>query len=170
MAKKTNNGNDNYDIFCSFCGRYKDEVGKMIAGPNGIFICEDCIDICNKIILEDLIEEEDLENILKSATDDEIKIVYSDGSYGRYFVHQSSSGNRVVFYGGEKDIDSVTSNAKHLYICNKEIPRYAYYINDGVGKYIWRDIVKESEISQDSDIYNRTYANGAIYITPNINF
>ena len=62
MAKKTRN--DDYDIFCSFCGRYKDEVGKLIAGPNGIFICEDCIDICNKIILEDLIEEEDLENIL----------------------------------------------------------------------------------------------------------
>lgn len=62
MAKKTTN--DDYDIFCSFCGRYKDEVGKLIAGPNGIFICEDCIDICNKIILEDLIEEEDLENIL----------------------------------------------------------------------------------------------------------
>ena len=47
MAKKTTN--DNYDIFCSFCNRYKDEVGKLIAGPNGIFICEDCIDICNKI-------------------------------------------------------------------------------------------------------------------------
>ena len=62
MAKKTTN--DDYDIFCSFCGRYKDEVGKLIAGPNGIFICEDCIDICNKIILEDLIEEEDLESIL----------------------------------------------------------------------------------------------------------
>ena len=111
-----------------------------------------------------------LEQSFNWTTDDEIKIVYSDGSYGRYYVHQSSSGNRVVFYGGEKDIESVTSNAKHLYICNKEIPRYAYYINDGVGKYIWRDIVKESEISQDSDIYNRTYANGAIYITPNINF
>ena len=62
MAKRTTN--DDYDIFCSFCGRYKDEVGKLIAGPNGIFICEDCIDICNKIILEDIIEEEDLENIL----------------------------------------------------------------------------------------------------------
>ena len=62
MAKRTTN--DDYDIFCSFCGRYKDEVGKLIAGPNGIFICEDCIDICNKIILEDLIEEEDLEDIL----------------------------------------------------------------------------------------------------------
>ena len=46
MAKRTTN--DDYDIFCSFCGRYKDEVGKMIAGPNGIFICEDCIDVCNR--------------------------------------------------------------------------------------------------------------------------
>ncbi len=59
MAKKTNSGNDNYDIFCSFCGRYKDEVGKMIAGPNGIFICEDCIDVCNKVILEDLMSEDE---------------------------------------------------------------------------------------------------------------
>jgi len=59
MAKKTNNGNDNYDIFCSFCGRYKDEVGKMIAGPNGIFICEDCIDVCNKVILEDIMMEDE---------------------------------------------------------------------------------------------------------------
>ena len=66
MTKKTTN--DEYDIFCSFCGRYKDEVGKMIAGPNGIFICEDCIDVCNKIILEDLMTDED--NI---AVDEEIK-------------------------------------------------------------------------------------------------
>ncbi|MBR6614174.1 MAG: ATP-dependent Clp protease ATP-binding subunit ClpX [Clostridia bacterium] len=63
MAKKTNNGNNDYDIFCSFCGRFKDEVGKMIAGPNGIFICEDCIDVCNKVILEDLMlgEQEEME-------------------------------------------------------------------------------------------------------------
>ena len=71
MAKKTTN--DDYDIFCSFCGRYKDEVGKLIAGPNGIFICEDCIDICNKIILEDLIQEEDLENIILEENENKIK-------------------------------------------------------------------------------------------------
>ena len=64
MAKKTTNN----DIFCSFCGRYKDEVGKIIAGPNGIFICEDCIDICNRIILEDIIDEEDLDEVLAEET------------------------------------------------------------------------------------------------------
>ena len=69
MAKKTNNE----DIFCSFCGRYKDEVGKMIAGPNGIFICEDCVDICNKIILEDIIDEEELEDIMAEGEENKKK-------------------------------------------------------------------------------------------------
>ena len=58
MPRKTKN--DSKDVFCSFCGRFKDEVGKIIAGPNGIFICEDCIDLCNKVILEDIMLEEDL--------------------------------------------------------------------------------------------------------------
>ena len=57
MAKKTTHNTN--DIFCSFCGRFKDEVGKIIAGPNGIYICEDCVDICNKVILEDIMYQED---------------------------------------------------------------------------------------------------------------
>ena len=56
MPKKKDTG---YDIFCSFCGRYKDEVNKIIAGPNGIFICDECIDTCNRIILEDIMESDD---------------------------------------------------------------------------------------------------------------
>lgn len=58
MPKKTKNTISNSDIFCSFCGKYKDEVEKIVAGPNGIFICDECIDICNRIILEEIIEEE----------------------------------------------------------------------------------------------------------------
>ncbi len=75
MAKKTNSGNNDYDIFCSFCGRFKDEVGKMIAGPNGIFICEDCIDVCNKVILEDLMlgEQEEIERQTKKTQPEEKK-------------------------------------------------------------------------------------------------
>lgn len=56
-TKGRNNGVD--EVFCSFCGRLKDEVGKMIAGPNGIYICEECIDVCNRIILEDIMKEEE---------------------------------------------------------------------------------------------------------------
>ena len=67
MAKKTTN---DYDIFCSFCGRFKDEVGKMIAGPNGIYICEDCVDVCNRVILEDIItEDEEMERLKENKNE-----------------------------------------------------------------------------------------------------
>lgn len=64
MPKKTSGRST--DIFCSFCGRYKDEVGKIIAGPNGIYICDDCIDLCNRIILEDIMDTEDAEEAVAS--------------------------------------------------------------------------------------------------------
>ena len=35
---------------CSFCGRGEDEVRKLIAGPNGVYICDECIEICGDII------------------------------------------------------------------------------------------------------------------------
>lgn len=63
MPKKKDTG---YDIFCSFCGRYKDEVNKIIAGPNGIFICDECIDTCNRIILEDIMESDDKHEEIKA--------------------------------------------------------------------------------------------------------
>ncbi len=38
---------------CSFCGKTQDQVKKLVAGP-GVYICEECIDLCNEIILEEL--------------------------------------------------------------------------------------------------------------------
>ncbi len=40
------------ELFCSFCGRPKDKTTELIAGPNGICICEDCVEICREQILE----------------------------------------------------------------------------------------------------------------------
>ena len=45
-------------IFCSFCGRLRQEVNKLIEGPNGIFICDECIETCHKIINDIDINEE----------------------------------------------------------------------------------------------------------------
>ncbi len=53
MAKKK--GTVNIDAFCSFCGKYQDEVEKIVAGPNGIYICEECVEICNRILFEDIV-------------------------------------------------------------------------------------------------------------------
>lgn len=41
-------------VRCSFCGKYQNEVRKLIAGPNNVFICDECIDVCNGILDEDL--------------------------------------------------------------------------------------------------------------------
>ena len=36
---------------CSFCGKSQDQVRKLIAGP-GVYICDECIDLCNEILDE----------------------------------------------------------------------------------------------------------------------
>ncbi len=40
-------------VRCSFCGKSQEQVNKLIAGPNGAYICDECIDICNEIIEEE---------------------------------------------------------------------------------------------------------------------
>jgi hypothetical protein len=45
---------------CSFCGKSQDEVRKLIAGPT-VYICDECIDLCNDIIAEEVDQEEQLQ-------------------------------------------------------------------------------------------------------------
>ena len=54
MATKMN-GND---IRCSFCNKTQNQVRKLIAGPAGVYICDECIDICADILEEELEEDE----------------------------------------------------------------------------------------------------------------
>ena len=46
-------GKNDGKIRCSFCGKTQDQVGRMISGPNGAFICDECVDICAEIIEEE---------------------------------------------------------------------------------------------------------------------
>ena len=45
-------------LYCSFCGKSQHEVRKLIAGPS-VFICDECVDLCNDIITEELQEKEE---------------------------------------------------------------------------------------------------------------
>jgi ATP-dependent Clp protease ATP-binding subunit ClpX len=38
---------------CSFCGKSQHDVKRMIAGPRGVFICNECVALCNEIIAEE---------------------------------------------------------------------------------------------------------------------
>jgi len=45
---------------CSFCGKTQDQVKRLIAGPN-VYICDECITLCNEIISDEMDDVEDLE-------------------------------------------------------------------------------------------------------------
>ena len=92
-------GNDT-KIRCSFCGNTEDQVRKLIAGPDGAYICDDCVAICSEIIqeeFEDLYGEQDTDEInlikpkeIKAFLDDyvigqdEAKKVLSVAVYNHY--------------------------------------------------------------------------------------
>ena len=46
-------------VRCSFCNKTQDQVRKLIAGPNGAYICEECVDICAEIIEEEFQDEQE---------------------------------------------------------------------------------------------------------------
>src|SRR5690554_186138 len=59
-------------LYCSFCGKSQHEVRKLIAGPS-VFICDECVDLCNDIIREEVQESENKAPSDKLPTPKEIK-------------------------------------------------------------------------------------------------
>ncbi len=53
-------GDEKGQLKCSFCGKTQDQVKKLVAGP-GVYICDECIELCNEIIEEELAEDLGLE-------------------------------------------------------------------------------------------------------------
>ena len=54
--RKTRSGDTSKILYCSFCGKSQHEVTKLIAGPS-VFICDECVTLCNDIIREELQEK-----------------------------------------------------------------------------------------------------------------
>jgi ATP-dependent Clp protease ATP-binding subunit ClpX len=84
---KTSGGSE--QLLCSFCGKSQRQVKKLIAGP-GVYICDECIDLCNEIIDEELATPVslDLENLPKPK---EIYDVLSDYVVGQEEAKKSLS-------------------------------------------------------------------------------
>ncbi len=71
MAK---NNDSNDDLLCSFCGKSQDEVKKLIAGPS-VYICDECIQLCNEIIGEEYGQESEEDSAGQLLKPSEIKEV-----------------------------------------------------------------------------------------------
>jgi len=69
-------------LYCSFCGKSQHEVRKLIAGPS-VFICDECVDLCNDIISEELQEAKSTEAVEKLPTPVEIS-----GNLDEYVIDQ----------------------------------------------------------------------------------
>ncbi|GGP50734.1 ATP-dependent protease ATP-binding subunit ClpX [Shewanella saliphila] len=55
MGDNKNNGDSGKLLYCSFCGKSQHEVRKLIAGPS-VYVCDECVDLCNDIIREEIKE------------------------------------------------------------------------------------------------------------------
>lgn len=67
--------NNEEKIRCSFCGKSQDQVRKLIAGPNGAFICDECVDICSEIIEEEFEDDETGRNSSGKEELEEINLI-----------------------------------------------------------------------------------------------
>jgi ATP-dependent Clp protease ATP-binding subunit ClpX len=55
MARLRNSGGSNggNERACSFCGKSADMARRLIAGPDNVYICDECVDVCRKILVEE---------------------------------------------------------------------------------------------------------------------
>ena len=79
----TKDGENGKLLYCSFCGKSQNEVKKLIAGPS-VFICDECVDLCNDIIREEIQEAQTGENIDRLPTPQEISKTLDDYVIGQY--------------------------------------------------------------------------------------
>lgn len=69
-------------LYCSFCGKSQDEVRKLIAGPS-VFICDECVDLCNDIIREEIQEAEPQEESDHLPTPEELSAALDEYVIGQ---------------------------------------------------------------------------------------
>lgn len=92
------------NLSCSFCGKSQREVKKLIAGPT-VYICDECIDLCNDIIAEETIKQERLKARASVPKPKEIKSVLDEYVIGQEFAKKILS---VAVHNHYKRIESKT--------------------------------------------------------------
>merc|ERR1711976_783898 len=102
-------------LYCSFCGKNQHEVRKLIAGP-AVFICDECVELCNDIVCEETQEKESINN--KLPTPKEIKSILDE-----YIINQQDAKKvlSVAVYNhykklnfNEKNEDEVELNKSNV--------------------------------------------------------
>lgn len=77
-------------LYCSFCGKSQHEVRKLIAGPS-VYICDECVDLCNDIIREEIKEVMPKRDGDELPTPQEIRNNLDDYVIGQAHAKKSAS-------------------------------------------------------------------------------
>jgi len=79
MSDDTHNKSDDNGklLYCSFCGKSQHEVRKLIAGPS-VFVCDECVELCNDIIREEIQEQSDEQTLKTLPTPREINVTLDE--------------------------------------------------------------------------------------------
>ena len=103
-----NNNNRDDDLFCSFCGTPKELAKKLIAGPNGVYICDECIDICKEVLESDEEKKEEKSSV-RLLKPKEIK-----AELDKYIVGQEKAKKvlSVAVYNHYKRVNSLNGKNK----------------------------------------------------------
>ncbi len=112
--EKTGKDGDGKLLYCSFCGKSQHEVRKLIAGPS-VFVCDECVELCNDIIREELQENatsgqdelpkpKDIKNVLDEYVigQDDAKKVLAVAVYNHY--------KRLRVHSKRDDVELAKSN------------------------------------------------------------
>ena len=104
---------------CSFCGKTQDQVKKLIAGPD-VFICDECVELCNEILDEEFFESKEKNNDKKEKVSDDFNARFS--AVGRGYLYRivnrrafpALERNRVWWVPYPLDVDLMRQGAQYL--------------------------------------------------------
>ena len=113
---KYSKGEDNGKLlYCSFCGKSQHEVRKLIAGPS-VFVCDECVDLCNDIIREEIQEKDSDSGARKLPIPEEIKttldeyVIGQDGAKKVLSVAVYNHYKRLNYDKSSQDVELGKSN------------------------------------------------------------